>query len=253
MCVACAPWPGQWIRIAPTASSSSVFDDATFLDGQYTVWGEVTSGMDAVDALPKGEPPAQPGTIKSVTAGISANRYSVIRGEAGNAGKSIWSDGSLSSCLLASCSNPERGAGTLSRFAVCEPPGTGQRARLPNSRDAGFPTTIPNEKSKWPASDFLRFEKGSRKQAADRSVFVKDCSTGQRGSRWVTPLSSGKVRRERPATSCPIRHGRKTGFHSRQAWPHVSVHAQAGGMIFAPMLDISNKGGSHHASDRSEN
>jgi peptidylprolyl isomerase len=40
-----------------------VFDDATFLDNQYTVWGEVESGMEHVDALPKGEPPADPGKI----------------------------------------------------------------------------------------------------------------------------------------------------------------------------------------------
>lgn len=39
------------------------FDDATFLDGQYTVWGQVTSGMEHVDALPKGEPPRSPGKI----------------------------------------------------------------------------------------------------------------------------------------------------------------------------------------------
>jgi peptidylprolyl isomerase len=39
------------------------FDDARFLDKQYTVWGEVESGMDHVDALPKGEPPAKPGAI----------------------------------------------------------------------------------------------------------------------------------------------------------------------------------------------
>ena len=39
------------------------FDDARFLDGQYTVWGEVTEGMDNVDALPKGEPPRSPGKI----------------------------------------------------------------------------------------------------------------------------------------------------------------------------------------------
>ncbi|AMK19728.1 MULTISPECIES: peptidylprolyl isomerase [Sphingobium] len=45
------------------------FDDATFLDGQYTVWGEVTSGMEHVDALPKGEPPRTPGKI--VKASIS--------------------------------------------------------------------------------------------------------------------------------------------------------------------------------------
>jgi peptidylprolyl isomerase len=41
------------------------FDDATFLDGQYTVWGVVTDGMEAVDALPKGEPPREPGKIVS--------------------------------------------------------------------------------------------------------------------------------------------------------------------------------------------
>jgi peptidylprolyl isomerase len=44
------------------------FDDATFLDGKYTVWGEVTSGMEHVDALPKGEPPARPGKIVSMRA-----------------------------------------------------------------------------------------------------------------------------------------------------------------------------------------
>ena len=40
-----------------------VFDDARFLDGQYTVWGEVTEGMEHIDALPKGEPPREPGKI----------------------------------------------------------------------------------------------------------------------------------------------------------------------------------------------
>ena len=40
------------------------FGDATFLDRQYTVWGEVTDGMEHVDALPKGEPPAKPGKIQ---------------------------------------------------------------------------------------------------------------------------------------------------------------------------------------------
>jgi peptidylprolyl isomerase len=39
------------------------FDDCGFLDGQYTVWGEVVEGMEHVDALPKGEPPRQPGRI----------------------------------------------------------------------------------------------------------------------------------------------------------------------------------------------
>ena len=54
----------------PNSASSQFFicfDDASFLDRQYTVWGEVVSGMDAVDALPKGEPPANPGVIESAS------------------------------------------------------------------------------------------------------------------------------------------------------------------------------------------
>jgi peptidylprolyl isomerase len=50
----------------PNSANSQFFiclDDATFLDGQYTVWGEVTGGMEHVDALPKGEPPRNPGKI----------------------------------------------------------------------------------------------------------------------------------------------------------------------------------------------
>ena len=43
------------------------FDDASFLDRQYTVWGQVESGMEHVDALPKGEPPAEPGKIVKAT------------------------------------------------------------------------------------------------------------------------------------------------------------------------------------------
>lgn len=41
------------------------FGDARFLDGQYTVWGEVTDGMDVIEALPRGEPPRAPGRIVS--------------------------------------------------------------------------------------------------------------------------------------------------------------------------------------------
>jgi peptidylprolyl isomerase len=48
------------------------FDDATFLDNQYTVWGEVESGMEHVDALPKGEPPANPGKIVKATVSKSS-------------------------------------------------------------------------------------------------------------------------------------------------------------------------------------
>lgn len=43
------------------------FDDARFLDNQYTVWGQVESGMEHIDALPKGEPPREPGKIVKAT------------------------------------------------------------------------------------------------------------------------------------------------------------------------------------------
>jgi len=43
------------------------FDDARFLDNQYTVWGQVESGMEHVDALPVGEPPREPGKILKAT------------------------------------------------------------------------------------------------------------------------------------------------------------------------------------------
>ena len=43
------------------------FDDARFLDKQYTVWGNVESGMEYVDALPVGEPPREPGRIEKAT------------------------------------------------------------------------------------------------------------------------------------------------------------------------------------------
>ena len=48
------------------------FDDATFLDNQYTVWGVVSEGMENVDALPKGEPPRSPGKIVSMKVAADA-------------------------------------------------------------------------------------------------------------------------------------------------------------------------------------
>ena len=41
------------------------FDDARFLDGQYTVWGEVTEGMEVVDQFARGEPVRNPDRINS--------------------------------------------------------------------------------------------------------------------------------------------------------------------------------------------
>ncbi|MCK8462552.1 peptidylprolyl isomerase [Aliiroseovarius sp. S1339] len=42
------------------------FKDNHFLDGQYTVYGRVTSGMEHVDAITRGEPPAEPDVMISV-------------------------------------------------------------------------------------------------------------------------------------------------------------------------------------------
>jgi peptidylprolyl isomerase len=42
------------------------FDDASFLDNQYTVWGEVIDGMDNVDKIKRGEPAQNPDKMVSV-------------------------------------------------------------------------------------------------------------------------------------------------------------------------------------------
>jgi len=43
-----------------------VFDDARFLDRQYTVWGKVIEGMENVDQIKRGEPVRDPDTMVSV-------------------------------------------------------------------------------------------------------------------------------------------------------------------------------------------
>ena len=42
------------------------FSDNNFLNGQYTVYGRVTSGMEHVDAIVRGEPPHAPDRMISV-------------------------------------------------------------------------------------------------------------------------------------------------------------------------------------------
>lgn len=42
------------------------FGGTTFLDGQYTVWGKVTSGMEHVDRIKRGEPVDNPDKIVSM-------------------------------------------------------------------------------------------------------------------------------------------------------------------------------------------
>ena len=48
------------------------FDDASFLDRQYTVWGRVIDGMENVDKLARGEPPAKPDKMVSVRVAADA-------------------------------------------------------------------------------------------------------------------------------------------------------------------------------------
>ncbi|MHA1547838.1 MAG: peptidylprolyl isomerase [Alphaproteobacteria bacterium] len=48
------------------------FADSAFLDGQYTVWGEVIEGMESVDQIKRGEPVADPDKIISLKVAADA-------------------------------------------------------------------------------------------------------------------------------------------------------------------------------------
>ncbi|WP_404291759.1 peptidylprolyl isomerase [Microvirga sp. RSM25] len=49
-----------------------VFDDARFLDKQYTVWGKVIEGMENVDKIKRGEPVRDPDRIVSMKVAADA-------------------------------------------------------------------------------------------------------------------------------------------------------------------------------------
>jgi peptidylprolyl isomerase len=54
---------------SPNSANSQffiMFDAGHFLNGQYTVWGQVASGMEFVDKIKKGEPPVDPDRMISV-------------------------------------------------------------------------------------------------------------------------------------------------------------------------------------------
>ena len=48
------------------------FADAPFLNGKYTVWGQVTEGMANVDNIKRGEPVTDPDRIISARVGTHA-------------------------------------------------------------------------------------------------------------------------------------------------------------------------------------
>ena len=57
---------GMARRSEPDSANSQFFicfEDCSFLDGQYTIWGEVVEGMDLVNGLARGEPPRTPDRI----------------------------------------------------------------------------------------------------------------------------------------------------------------------------------------------
>lgn len=45
------------------------FDDCSFLNGQYTIFGQVTEGMQYVDTIARGEPPVEPDSIIRMSLG----------------------------------------------------------------------------------------------------------------------------------------------------------------------------------------
>src|SRR5258708_31190299 len=54
-----------------------MFDEGSFLNGQYTVWGEVVSGMEFVDKIKRGEPPSKPDKIKKVQVASDAAKADI--------------------------------------------------------------------------------------------------------------------------------------------------------------------------------
>jgi peptidylprolyl isomerase len=51
-----------------------MFDEGSFLNGQYTVVGEVVEGMDVVDKLKRGEPPSKPDRIIQIKVAADAKK-----------------------------------------------------------------------------------------------------------------------------------------------------------------------------------
>mgnify|MGYP006195634321 CR=1 FL=1 len=63
------------------------FEDAPWLDNQYTVWGQVVEGMDNVDKIKRGEPVREPD--KNVTQRYAADVACPHRPETGPAMRAL--------------------------------------------------------------------------------------------------------------------------------------------------------------------
>jgi cyclophilin family peptidyl-prolyl cis-trans isomerase len=63
----------------PDSANSQFFIDlapAPFLNGQYTIWGQVIDGMDVVDKIAPGEPPANPDKMIKMQVAADADQAS---------------------------------------------------------------------------------------------------------------------------------------------------------------------------------
>ncbi|MDZ4381419.1 MAG: peptidylprolyl isomerase [Parvibaculum sp.] len=62
---------------SPHSANSQFFivlDDASFLDGEYTLFGRVVEGMEYVDNIAPGEPPSNPDKIVKMQVAADANQ-----------------------------------------------------------------------------------------------------------------------------------------------------------------------------------
>jgi len=70
---------------APNSFNSQFFicfDSTSSLNGKYTVFGEVIAGMEHVDRINKGEPPAFPDTIVKMQVAADTDDHAVLGGSA---------------------------------------------------------------------------------------------------------------------------------------------------------------------------
>ena len=58
-----------------------MFKEGSFLNGNYTVWGNVVSGMEFVDKIKRGEPPSEPDTIVKMQIAADAKDTPAASGE----------------------------------------------------------------------------------------------------------------------------------------------------------------------------